>query len=226
MPRNSCHAYLLRSLIRCAVCGLSFCGTWARTAPRYRCNGSMAQRGQFAGKCIGASIKGEKLEDVVWSDVSRFLSDPQDLVDELLADSDDAQTSAPGCSRGRTRTPCSPIAPPHRIAASALSTSTPAPSSPRSSSTPLPPMWNRNSRLWMSDWPRSNLPMTRLTTPFSEDTAIAEIRERLDGGPLRTPSGSEIVQLLVRRITVHTTLPEPRPQAGPRRYRLPLPASR
>ena len=49
MPRNSCHAYLLRSLIRCAVCGLSFCGTWTR-GPRYRCNGSMAHRGPFAGQ--------------------------------------------------------------------------------------------------------------------------------------------------------------------------------
>ena len=63
LPRNSCHSYLLRSLIRCAVCGLSFCGTWTR-GPRYRCNGSMAHRGPFAGKCIGASIKGEKLEAV------------------------------------------------------------------------------------------------------------------------------------------------------------------
>ena len=47
LPRNSCHSYLLRSLIRCAVCGLSFCGTWTR-GPRYRCNGSMAHRGPFA----------------------------------------------------------------------------------------------------------------------------------------------------------------------------------
>ena len=94
MPRNSCHAYLLRSLIRCAVCGLAFCGTWARTAPRYRCNGSMAHRGPLSGKCIGASIKGEHLEDVVWSDVSRFLSDPNDLVGELLAESSDQGAQA------------------------------------------------------------------------------------------------------------------------------------
>ena len=70
MPRNSCHTYLLRSLIRCAVCGLAFCGTWARNKPRYRCNGSMAHRGPLQGKCIGASIKGERLEAAVWSDVS------------------------------------------------------------------------------------------------------------------------------------------------------------
>ena len=94
MPRNSCHSYLLRSLIRCAVCGLAFCGTWARTAPRYRCNGSMAHRGQFAGKCIGASIKGEKLEAAVWSDVSRFLTNPSDLVDDLLAESNDIESRA------------------------------------------------------------------------------------------------------------------------------------
>ena len=93
MPRNSCHAYLLRSLIRCAVCGLSFCGTWTR-GPRYRCNGSMAHRGPFAGKCIGASIKGEKLEAAVWSDVSRFLTDPSDLVVELLAESNDIESRA------------------------------------------------------------------------------------------------------------------------------------
>ena len=93
MPRNSCHAYLLRSLIRCAVCGLSFCGTWTR-GPRYRCNGSMAHRGPLRGKCIGASIKGEHLEDVVWSDVSRFLTNPNGLVDELLAESNDAASHA------------------------------------------------------------------------------------------------------------------------------------
>ena len=94
MPRNSCHTYLLRSLIRCAVCGLTFCGTWARTAPRYRCNGSMAHRGPLQGKCIGASIKGEHLEDVVWSDVSRFLTDPDELTDELLAESSDKGAQA------------------------------------------------------------------------------------------------------------------------------------
>ena len=93
-PRNSCHAYLLRSLIRCAVCGLSFCGTWARNKPRYRCNGSMAHRGPLQGKCIGASIKGERLEAAVWSDVSRFLTDPDELTDELLAESSDKGAQA------------------------------------------------------------------------------------------------------------------------------------
>ena len=54
----------------------------------------MAHRGPFAGKCIGASIKGEHLEDVVWSDVYRFLTDPDELTDELLADDSDAENHA------------------------------------------------------------------------------------------------------------------------------------
>ena len=94
IPNNSRHTYLLRSVIRCGVCGLTFCGTWARTAPRYRCNGAMVERGPFPGKCIGASIKGDLLETTVWSDVSRFLAEPEDLIDELLAESNDAQTRA------------------------------------------------------------------------------------------------------------------------------------
>ena len=94
LPRNSRHAYLLRSLIRCAVCGLSFCGTWTR-GPRYRCNGSMAHRGQFAGKCIGASIKGEHLEDCGLVGCLPLPYQPlDDLVDELLAESNDIESRA------------------------------------------------------------------------------------------------------------------------------------
>ena len=63
-----------------------------------------------------------------------------------------------------------------------------------------------------------------LDDAVSEDV-LAEIRERLEED-LSEAERQEIVQLLVRRITVHTTAPRPRPQAGPRRYRLPLPASR
>ena len=93
MPRNSRHAYLLRSLIRCAVCGLAFCGTWTR-GPRYRCNGSMAHRGPFAGKCIGASIKGETLETAVWSDVSRFLPIPKSSSTSSSRESNDIESRA------------------------------------------------------------------------------------------------------------------------------------
>ena len=47
----------------------------------------------FEGKCIGA-FKGEMLEATVWSDVSRFLTDPDELTDELLAESSDQGAQA------------------------------------------------------------------------------------------------------------------------------------
>ena len=220
MPRNSCHAYLLRSLIRCAVCGLSFCGTWTR-GPRYRCNGSMAHRGPFAGKCIGASIKGEKLEAAVWSDVSRFLTDPPT---SSMSSSRSPMTSSPAPS--------------------------PRPSAPRSSTLRDAAQLRRKRAIDLytraklsddefdaiaADVERELKTLDErladlepedddLDDAVSEDV-LAEIRERLEAD-LSDAERREIVQLLVRRITVHTTAPRPRPQAGPRRYRLPLPASR
>ena len=200
LPRNSCHSYLLRSLIRCAVCGLAFCGTWTR-GPRYRCNGSMAHRGQFAGKCIGASIKGEKLEAAVWSDVSRFLLDPQVLVDELLAESDDARTRA----------------------AAERSTLIAARSAVQLRRTRAIDLYTR-AKLSDDEFDAIAADVERelktlddrlavlepdddsLDDALSEDV-LSEIRERLDDD-LSEADRQEIVQLLVRRITVHTTLPD------------------
>ena len=56
----------------------------------------------------------------------------------------------------------------------------------------------------MSGWTISNPMMTLLTTPSRTDV-LAEIRQRLEAD-LSDAERREIVQLLVRRITVHTTL--------------------
>ena len=61
-----------------------------------------------------------------------------------------------------------------------------------------------------------------LDDAVSEDV-LSEFRKRLEGG-LSDAERQEIVQLLVRRITVHTTLPDHGRKQRPRRYRLPLPA--
>ena len=163
MPRNSCHNYLLRSLIRCAVCGLSFCGTWARTGPRYRCNGSMAHRGPLQGKCIGASIKGEKLEAAVWSDVSRFLTDPSELVDELLDESSDAGACAVAEAERASLLDARSAAQDRRKRAIDLYTR--AKLSDTEFDAMSPPRWNRSYRRWMSGWPISNPIRTLPTTP-------------------------------------------------------------
>ena len=202
MPRNSRHTYLLRSVIRCGVCGLAFCGTWARTAPRYRCNGSMVERGPFPGKCIGASIKGDLLETTVWSDVSRFLAEPEDLIDELLADSNDAQTRAVTEAERVTLTAARDAAQDRRKRAIDLYTRAKLSEVEFDAiaadvERELRVLDDRLAGLEPADDP--------LDDAVSADT-LAEIRERLTGD-LSDSERREIVQLLVRRITVHTTLP-------------------
>ena len=200
LPRNSCHAYLLRSLIRCAVCGLAFCGTWTR-GPRYRCNGSMAHRGPFQGKCIGASIKGEHLEDVVWSDVSRFLTNPNDLVDELLADDSDAENHAIAEAERDSLLANRSAAQDRRKRAIDLYTRA------KLSDDEFDAIAAEvEQELRVLD---DRLDDLESDEDFADDAlsedVLAEIRERLTGD-LSDSERREIVQLLVRRITVHTTL--------------------
>ena len=202
MPRNSCHAYLLRSLIRCAVCGLAFCGTWTR-GPRYRCNGSMAHRGPFAGKCIGASIKGETLETAVWSDVSRFLTNPDELIDELLAESSDQRAQAVAEAERASLLANRSAVQDRRTRAIDLYTRAKLSDDEFDAiaadvEQELKTLDDRLAGLEPADDP--------LDDAVSADT-LAEIRERLEAD-LSDAERREIVQLLVRRITIHTTLPD------------------
>ncbi len=202
LPRNSCHAYLLRSLIRCAVCGLSFCGTWTR-GPRYRCNGSMAHRGPFAGKCIGASIKGEKLEAAVWSDVSRFLTNPSDLVDELLAESNDIESRAVAEAERASLLANRSAAQHRRKRAIDLYTRGKLSEIEFDA---LAADVDRELKT-LDDRLAGLEPDEDFADDAVSDDVLAEIRERLEAD-LSDAERREIVQLLVRRITVHTTVPD------------------
>ena len=190
---NSRHTYLLRSLIRCAVCGLAFCGTWARNKPRYRCNGSMVERGPFTGRCIGASIKGEKLEATVWSDVSRFLLDPQVLVDELLAESNDIESRAVAEAERASLIDARSAAQHRRKRAIDLYTRA--------------KLSDDEFDAIAADVERELKTLDERLAVLEPDDVLAEIRERLEAD-LSDAERREIVQLLVRRITVHATVPD------------------
>ena len=82
-PGSYRRSYLLRSLIRCGICGLTYTGTVSHDDVWYRCNGQLVERGPVAGRCPGKSIKGDHIEQVVWADVERFLRHPGDLLIEL-----------------------------------------------------------------------------------------------------------------------------------------------
>ncbi len=200
--------YLLRSLIRCAVCGLSFCGTWARSKPRYRCNGAMVERGPFPGKCIGASIKGDRLEAVVWSDVCRFLTDPQPLVDELAVENGKLEDCSVAQPERDSLLEARSAVQDRRKRAIDLYVRAMI-SQPEFDSIAAEVDEELNSldaRLADLDAERDSPDVA-----LSEEV-LAELRERL-AQDLSDEERHEIVKLLVRRITVHTT----KPDNGPKR---------
>ncbi|NPV52163.1 MAG: recombinase family protein [Firmicutes bacterium] len=89
-PRNSRREYLLRGLIKCGVCGLTYCGT-AYLGPKgelkgyYVCGGKVAYRGPFIGRCPSKNVPQKWIEDLVWNDCVTFIQHPGEALQELAA---------------------------------------------------------------------------------------------------------------------------------------------
>jgi site-specific DNA recombinase len=87
--RNSRTVYLLRGLIKCGLCGLTFSGMRSRPPQRdhyYHCNGRQFARGLYGlqGKrCPAKSINGDYIERVVWADIESFLRNPGEILERL-----------------------------------------------------------------------------------------------------------------------------------------------
>jgi site-specific DNA recombinase len=75
--------YLLKSVIKCGICGLSYVSCLNRDAVWYRCNGHLTGRGPTEGRCTGKDIKGAYLEQQVWADIETFLRNPGDIINQL-----------------------------------------------------------------------------------------------------------------------------------------------
>ncbi len=87
--RNAKRCYLLRGLIKCGVCGLTYVGT-AGSDGRiyYRCIARDQRRGIYGArgcKCPSKGIAAREIEAVVWSDIEGFLRDPGDVIRALTA---------------------------------------------------------------------------------------------------------------------------------------------
>jgi transcriptional regulator with XRE-family HTH domain len=82
------HQYLLRGLIKCGLCGLTFSGIIMRRQGDhyYRCNGHAQARGLFGidgKKCPSKHLKGDYVERLVWADIEAFLRNPGDVLERL-----------------------------------------------------------------------------------------------------------------------------------------------
>jgi site-specific DNA recombinase len=82
-PASECKVYLLRSLVKCAICGLNYTGSVHHGDVWYRCNGQLVARGPHAGRCPSKSVKGQALESIIMDDIERWLLNPGDIIDEL-----------------------------------------------------------------------------------------------------------------------------------------------
>ncbi len=84
---------MLRGLIKCACCGLTFCAVTnvRRDGKRqhyYRCNGKQLARGLYGLKgqrCPSKGVRGGELEEIVWHDVEDFLRCPGTVITRLQA---------------------------------------------------------------------------------------------------------------------------------------------
>ena len=86
--RSSRNKYLLRGLIKCGSCGLTYIGMAAnRNGKRefyYRCNGAHSPAiYRVNGKCSSQSVRGDVLERQVWADVEAFARNPEPVLERL-----------------------------------------------------------------------------------------------------------------------------------------------
>jgi site-specific DNA recombinase len=87
--RNTREPYLLRGLIKCGLCGLSYSGLRMPPPQRdhyYRCNGRQQARGLYGisgKKCPAKSLNGDYVERLVWADIESFLRNPGELLERL-----------------------------------------------------------------------------------------------------------------------------------------------
>ena len=87
--RNNRQPYLLRGLIKCALCGLTFSGMRMKPPQRdhyYRCNGRQFARGLYGlsgKKCPSKTLNGDHVERLVWADIESFLRNPGEILARL-----------------------------------------------------------------------------------------------------------------------------------------------
>ena len=104
--RGAKNKYLLRGLIKCAICGLTYIGRIARRPNGkkefyYRCNGSNTPE-LLQKLCEAKAIRGDDLERQIWSDVETFLRNPGPVLAQIQKRLEaDAQSS--GNVRGRLK---------------------------------------------------------------------------------------------------------------------------
>ena len=90
--RSARNQYLLRGLIKCGLCNLTYVGIAAnrpngKRESYYRCNGAHSPSiyGSPERRCQSKPVRGDLLEQQVWADVETFLRNPEPVLQQLHA---------------------------------------------------------------------------------------------------------------------------------------------
>ena len=89
--RNCRHAYLLRGLVHCGLCGLTSIGVTVRSRSGredsyYRCNGKHDTRGVYGAtgqRCPSKDVQAGWLEQAVWEEIAGMLRQPEKALARL-----------------------------------------------------------------------------------------------------------------------------------------------
>src|SRR5579871_5029386 len=90
-PRNCRHAYLLRGLVYCGLCGLNYigmtvCSRRGRRESYYRCNGKHDTYGVYGAmgkRCPSKDVQAGWLEEAVWAEIAGMLGQPERILERL-----------------------------------------------------------------------------------------------------------------------------------------------
>jgi site-specific DNA recombinase len=202
MAKNTRRRYLLKGVINCGICGLTYCGSQGRgEVGWYRCNGQLVERGPLPGRCWGQSIRTDAVDPAVWADIERWLRDPGDVLDDLDGhterEAQDAIVEAEAITLGRG------VAALEAQRKQSISLNIRG----RLGDAELDAELDRiaGERGEVERRLAALRPVKELPEPETIDL-LAEVRQRLDGG-LTTDQRQEIVRLLVH-IVVHTSTAE------------------
>lgn len=83
--KNAKEQYLLRSLIKCDHCGMTYHGTTYREGQSYYvCGGKSAYKGPHQERCQSKNLSREWVEDLIWKDCITFIENPGEAIKELM----------------------------------------------------------------------------------------------------------------------------------------------
>lgn len=90
--------YLLRSFIKCGICGHNFTGCTSRTSNNgelsyYRCNITINRGNLLGEKCLSPTIRADVVEGIVWQQICEIIQNPE-VAREALKDKFDACNQA------------------------------------------------------------------------------------------------------------------------------------